>query len=283
MRNTISVAAALLLAASSHLSAASEHEIRFNFDGESNSYSNPIPGVDATGTVSGTLITDISEELYQFEPKKLKLNFEKMPTLTIQDFKKEDEYTYTATVNNSWIFRGLNVRLYSSDGFSHPDSVYVDFSIKTGEGYTDNSDNPPSYQYDIAHAELFPKAVEKFSPIDTIKTKASNKNVVLKLNNKMTYYKDRWSDNLSLGMEVKVTWFGHGEGTFYMPVDIQNSRPVAMFSQFEPGPNGGLEEIIHLRYKQDGETVDIGGIRLEDILNEAMGYIEDPFMLKAQN
>jgi len=236
--------------------------------------------IDVDGDASGRLTTKYSESAEKFVPLQFVLKLENQPEIIVNGFSASGSNSnrYSAHVKNVWIYRSLKVTLDSPEGYSSPEHVYAEIFVDLNESYVNTNNGISDFDdgYRLLAVNFYPEVRENFSAIDVYKTMAENKRVILKLNKNLVYAGG--NSPFPVGqplMEMKVTWFGHGEGLFYIPVSVSESSSIAPYaivsdSQMMPGV-----EMIKIKYRDYGLDLSLD-VPLDTVLTEAFQNINNP-------
>ncbi|VUD66478.1 hypothetical protein TDB9533_03602 [Thalassocella blandensis] len=227
-----------------------------------------LPELNFEGPASGSITTRYSYESGNYSIDKVVVNFDSMPRIVAQSFTKLDNegHSFQAHVNNAWIFRSVKVMLHFPNGISQPSMAYLDISVDYNTSFIGSPLNNPAAIDGPLLTSIYIEPVERrtFSTIDVYRTTVDNKAVILKLNKHpiRTTADGGWPLE---GFELKVTWYGHGEGTYLFEAPtMPNIKPVViMADQFEPNA-------ISIGYQEDSYTGSTPPIPLEVILQEAI-------------
>ncbi len=270
MKNIFSFVFALTFTLLCMTTAAGPANVIYDFESHSYSPGVVFPDLDFNGTVSGQLTTSFSELNGTFGVERLILNFEKMPKIVVQGFSREDDQTYIAHVQNAWIFRSVKVVVHSPETFEFPQVADVRIFVDYKESYVGNLQPGLEEGPILVDFPFTPVPRSNFSVIDTYRTTFNDKPVILKLNKNLTRTVDPMYGFFNEGFELKVTWFGHGEGTYYFPHPlIPGIQAFAIQSDKNFIPPASPES-ISVEFRDIGMTNITPPIPLEQILLEAI-------------
>jgi len=229
-----------------------------------------VPSLQLEGPVSGKLTIKYSDMEPEGRIDRLIMNFEQAPSISATGFVRINSNEYVATVKNAWIFRSVRVTLYTPDGFSNPDLIDIRLSVEYGESYIGSNIGGTEEGPILAQFPAELEAQSNFEAIDRYKTSFEGKTVILSLNKNLSRASSPSSYYVEEGIELKVKWFGHGEGSFFFPLPITDKiKPFAIQSDRDMIPPSDPESITVL-YRENTEVMETPFLPLELILNEAI-------------
>lgn len=242
---------------STTLAMATSPNITYDFTTEATASEN-IAGLNFGGATTGRLVTHYSQSEHAYVPQTLVLQIKNLPKLVITGFVKNENFgstSYTAKINNAFIFRSLEVNLSTDGSFNTPKTVWVDFFIDTQENYAVSEPNAyPVYAKPHFINMIFePIARTNFSTIDIYKTSFQGDKVIIKLNKNIALIKGlSESTSQPTGIELNITWFGHGERSYYIPMPSEfSTKPYAIESE-----NDGINsEMITIKFLENGSDL----------------------------
>ena len=270
MRLLINTFFSIFLVVFSQLSCAAPEDIIYDF--ETNSFpAGFYPDLDFTGPASGQVVTSYANTTGEYTLEKLIINFAHMPTIVAQNFIQQDIHTYVAHVKNAWIFRSIKVVVDSPDTFNFPLFVHVRIFVDYQESYVGDIESSNNQEGPmLVDLPIEPKQRISFTAIDVYRTTFEDKAVILKLNKNITRRVNPENGAISEGIELEVTWFGHGTGYFYFPLPLDYSiKPFAIKTDLDVIPPNQPES-IWVAFQQNGNTMDSPIIPLNLLLQEAV-------------
>lgn len=242
----------------------------YDFTSDAYAPTQVIPGVELSGLVSGKLTTRFSEQTGMYSIDSMIVDFDKMPRIVATNFTRLNDNEYVAHIRSVWIYRSIKLVVHSPEGFYSPRSIDVRVSVDYSESYVGDHGVIGDEGHFLAdfYTELKPRTT--FSTIDTYKTTFEGKAVYIKLNKNLSRSSDLFSMYPNEGIEIKVTWYGHGEGSYFFPHPLtENISPFAIASDKEMLSEGEAESIF-VKFKNGAGAMDTSPVPLEILLHEAI-------------
>ncbi len=199
---------------------------KFKVNFPSNHYSSLYPNLDLNQLDSIEVTAKNSMYNPELEPTRLKLVFPNATDLVVSNFSRVGGTTYSALVQNAWVFRQLMVEVDASSGFSEGNQITARVSVVELSNNLNNTNPSPvgPTMLDIS-GTLFDITANKLADVANIKVDGKNLNLRL--------YQHPQSKMNGQGFVLDANWLGHGEATLVVPVsfplfDFHNFKAVSI-------------------------------------------------------
>ncbi len=247
---------------------AADTEYKFESDYLSNQSTFQIPGLDISTASASSFTLVVDDPLTNPSPdvikeiKNFKLEFENAPSLLVSSLKKvqyspmycPSNNVFYGTVNNTWIFRTIEVTLCAN---YLPNMPIADFNymitVKDNDSYNSNMPVPSVLELAEGSGTALDKTPNKIA--DTLRTTVLDKTLRMNLLQRPA---EALIPNVGpkFGFVINAAWLGFGDQPLVIDLPAaENVTAIALVIEVIPGPTPETDmSMISVIYKDSMGT-----------------------------